>query len=83
MDKVKAIDPTRLVDAASGWNDHGAGDFSSNHYYPAPKCGISKVDGPSVGYDPKRIAFQSEFGGLGLMLGVEKYNQPLSLIHRY
>lgn len=24
---VKRLDPTRLVDATSGWNDHGAGDF--------------------------------------------------------
>lgn len=35
-----------------------------------------RVKGPSAGYDPNRIAFQSEFGGLGTILGVEKYDQP-------
>lgn len=29
---VKSLDPTRLVDAVSGWHDHGAGDFSDNHH---------------------------------------------------
>lgn len=28
VEKVKRLDPTRLVDATSGWNDHGFGDFS-------------------------------------------------------
>ncbi|GAB1213315.1 hypothetical protein ATERTT37_002464 [Aspergillus terreus] len=27
-DRVKQLDPNRLVDATSGWVDHGAGDFS-------------------------------------------------------
>lgn len=27
-DRVKQLDPTRLVDSVSGWIDHGAGDFS-------------------------------------------------------
>lgn len=29
---VKSLDPTRLVNAVSGWDDHGAGDFSDNHH---------------------------------------------------
>lgn len=28
MELVRSIDPTRLIDATTGWNDHGAGDFS-------------------------------------------------------
>lgn len=28
---VKALDPTRLINSASGWYDHGAGDFIDNH----------------------------------------------------
>lgn len=27
VDRVKQLDPTRIVDAASGWVDKGAGDF--------------------------------------------------------
>lgn len=30
--RVKSLDPTRLVDAVTGWNDHGAGDYSDNHH---------------------------------------------------
>lgn len=28
VDRVRRLDPTRLVDAVSGWWDHGLGDFS-------------------------------------------------------
>lgn len=28
VDRVRKLDPTRLIDATSGWYDHGAGDFS-------------------------------------------------------
>jgi hypothetical protein len=27
-ERVKQLDPTRLVDSTTGWYDHGAGDFS-------------------------------------------------------
>lgn len=27
-DRVRQLDPTRLVDSTTGWYDHGAGDFS-------------------------------------------------------
>jgi beta-galactosidase/beta-glucuronidase len=26
--RVRELDPTRLIDSVSGWNDHGFGDFS-------------------------------------------------------
>jgi len=32
-EKLKALDPTRPVDAASGWFDQGGGDFRSIHNY--------------------------------------------------
>ncbi|MBQ6731424.1 MAG: glycoside hydrolase family 2 [Bacilli bacterium] len=32
-EKLKAIDPTRLYDHASGWHDQGSGDFKSMHIY--------------------------------------------------
>lgn len=28
FERVRKLDPTRLIDATSGWYDHGAGDFS-------------------------------------------------------
>lgn len=27
-ERVRQLDPTRLVDSTTGWDDHGAGDFS-------------------------------------------------------
>ena len=26
-DRIRELDPTRLIDAVTGWEDHGAGDF--------------------------------------------------------
>ncbi|THC93497.1 hypothetical protein EYZ11_007021 [Aspergillus tanneri] len=62
---VKQWDPTKLVDATSGWHDHGAGDFSDNHHYASPQCGTPFYSQPSSPYDSSRIAIQGEFGGLG------------------
>lgn len=53
--KVKKTDPTRLVDATSGWHDTGSGDFHSPHVYFYP---FKMKD------DPKgRVQILSEFGG--------------------
>lgn len=30
--RLLSLDPTRLVNAVSGWTDHGAGDYSDNHH---------------------------------------------------
>lgn len=27
-DRVRQLDPTRLIDSTTGWYDHGAGDYS-------------------------------------------------------
>ncbi|KAK0716837.1 glycoside hydrolase superfamily [Lasiosphaeria miniovina] len=63
--RVREMDPTRLVDATTGWFDHGAGDFSDNHHYAEPQCGTPFYSLPSSPYDSARIGFQGEFGGLG------------------
>lgn len=34
--ELRALDPTRPVDHASGWHDHGAGDITSRHVYLKP-----------------------------------------------
>ena len=52
---VRALDPTRFIDAVSGWYDHGCGDFYSVHNY---------FRDMAVWHDPhKRAFFISEFGG--------------------
>jgi len=57
LNRVKALDPSRLVDGASGWNHFPAGDAIDAHAYPGP--GMP----PRVG-DRARVL--GEFGGLGL-----------------
>jgi hypothetical protein len=54
---LKARDPSRLVDDASGWTDMRAGDLLDMHSYPGPD---------SPGPDSRRAAVLGEFGGLGL-----------------
>lgn len=56
---IKTLDPTRLVNSASGWTDRGAGDVVDIHSYPGP-------DAPPN--EPGRAAVLGEFGGLGLPL---------------
>ncbi|KAM3428230.1 hypothetical protein NHJ13734_008684 [Beauveria thailandica] len=62
---VRKLDPTRLVDSVTGWHDHGFGDFSDNHHYANPQCGSPFSSLPGGPYDPGRIGFQGEFGGVG------------------
>ncbi len=54
---VKAYDPSRLVNNASGWTDEGYGDVSDIHSYPGPAM-------PPV--ESGRAVVLGEFGGLGL-----------------
>lgn len=57
---VKKLDPSRLVDNASGWTDKKVGDVIDMHNYPGPG---------SPAPEPQRAAVLGEFGGLGL--GIE------------
>jgi beta-galactosidase/beta-glucuronidase len=54
---LKAYDPTRLVDSASGWFDQNCGDIYSVHKYVGP--GMPKPE-------RNRAIALSEFGGIGL-----------------
>jgi beta-galactosidase/beta-glucuronidase len=56
---VKHVDPTRLVNSASGWADKGSGDVTDIHSYPEPK---------SPKPDSVRAIVLGEFGGLGLAI---------------
>jgi hypothetical protein len=53
---VKSLDPSRLVDGPSGWEDRGYGDMKDKHQYPGP--GMFPVT-------PDRASVLGEFGGLG------------------
>ena len=50
-------DPSRLINAASGWNDLGTGDMLDIHWYTGPAA-----PDPS----PGRVSVLGEFGGFGL-----------------
>ena len=57
VDLVKKIDPSRLVNNASGWVDRGVGDVNDMHKYPGPG---------SPEPEKNRASVLGEFGGLGL-----------------
>ncbi len=54
---IKKLDPTRLVNNASGWTDRKAGDVMDMHNYPGP--GAPRIEAVRAGV-------LGEFGGLGL-----------------
>ena len=54
-DYIRKVDPTRLIDSASGWHDQGCGDFASYHSYSFPYH--TKKD------KHDRIVILSGFGG--------------------
>ena len=90
---VKALDPTRLVNAVSGWTDvPGAGDIYDLHTY-REKLEIPADLWAKAG--PTRAAVVGEFGGLGLPVeshlwwtdkrnwGYQTYKTPAELAAQY
>ncbi|MBQ2712836.1 MAG: glycoside hydrolase family 2 [Clostridia bacterium] len=65
-EELRAVDPTRLYDHASGWFDQGGGDFCSNHIYF--RKARMKNDG-------RRILALTEFGGYSCVTE-ESANKP-------
>jgi beta-galactosidase/beta-glucuronidase len=57
LNLTKQLDPTRLVDGASGGNHFPAGDMLDHHQYPGPGAPSAVTD---------RAMVLGEFGGLGL-----------------
>ena len=53
---IRERDPTRLINATSGWTDRGIGDVFDAHLYPGP--GMERVP-------QDRATLLGEFGGLG------------------
>ena len=56
-ERMRRLDPTRLIDHASGWHDQGGGDLVSRHVY-FRRYRLSRKDSR----DP-RAAVLSEYGG--------------------
>jgi hypothetical protein len=54
---LQSLDPSRLVDNASGWTDRRVGHITDMHSYPGPECPQPDLD---------RAAVLGEFGGLGM-----------------
>jgi len=85
VDLVAKLDPTRLVNNASGWTDSGAGDVIDLHAYPGPGM-LPPLGG--------RASVLGEFGGLGLPIenhtwaaksnwGYVTYKNPAELTDAY
>lgn len=64
--RVRGLDPTRLVTEASGWTDVGGGDLQDVHVYPGPA--LPRGDG-------RRAAVLGEFGGLGLPIAGHTWDE--------
>jgi hypothetical protein len=56
---LQKLDPSRLVDDASGWTDMRTGDLIDMHNYPGPNAPSS---------EPHRAAVLGETGGFGLVV---------------
>jgi beta-galactosidase/beta-glucuronidase len=61
---VRKLDPSRLVNSASGWADRKTGDVLDVHSYPGPACPVP---------EPLRAAVLGEFGGLGLAVPAHQW----------
>ncbi len=69
-EELREIDPSRLIDHASGWYDQGAGDFRSIHRYILP------VQIPRQDLD--RAFVLSEFGGYSRIVEGHVWNRKKS-----
>src|SRR5258706_358916 len=85
VELVRKMDPTRLVDNASGWSDREVGDVMDMHKYPGP--GAREPES-------KRAIVLGEFGGLGFPVsghtwqaeknwGYRSYTNAVSLTSAY
>lgn len=66
---VKELDPSRLVDVASGWQDRNVGDMHDIHSYPGPDMPEPEED---------RVAILGEFGGEALVVEDHLWIQDFS-----
>lgn len=66
--RIHEVDPTRLIDHASGWSDQGVGDYHSRHTYFTPIY-FRRKDAK------KRILALTEFGGYSLPIKDHVYQE--------
>jgi len=52
-------DPSRLINEASGWTDHGVTNIEDHHSYPASA---------EIALKPNRVVVNGEYGGGGLLI---------------
>lgn len=71
---VRRLDPTRLVDQASGWFDQGGGDFQSKHSY------VVKLKRPKP---DNRGFILSEFGGYSLKIHDHVWDEEKKFGYRF
>ncbi|MBS3771923.1 MAG: beta-galactosidase [Bacteroidales bacterium] len=69
VEMTKKLDPTRLVNNASGWHDRKVGDVHDIHSYPGP-------DMPET--EDNRAAVLGEFGGQALVVKDHLWLQDFS-----
>jgi len=67
--RVRDLDPTRLVDHASGWHDQGAGDLQSLHVY------FRRFRMPARRGARGRAVALTEFGGYSLPIAGHRYSE--------
>jgi beta-galactosidase/beta-glucuronidase len=72
---TKGIDPSRIVDHASGWHDQGGGDIDSRHVYFKKFKLPKKRDG--------RALALTEFGGYCFEVAEHSYNTQYSYGYRH
>jgi hypothetical protein len=84
---VKELDPTRLVNSASGCENFGVGDIIDGHQYPGPDPGPTKSWPPAgpdewqwevkAMPDSTRAALPGEYGGTFLFYPENSWNKTL------
>lgn len=60
VELLRMLDPERLIDNASGWNDAGLGDLLDGHKFPGPEMPKDP--------DPHRAAVLGSYGGITLLV---------------
>jgi hypothetical protein len=73
-DWLKFVDPTRLIDHASGWFDQGGGDFISLHVY------FKNL--PKTKPETNRAVVLSEFGGYSMKVSGHQWNPEAEFGYR-
>ncbi|MDL2221143.1 beta-galactosidase [Parabacteroides sp. OttesenSCG-928-N08] len=67
VEKVMALDKTRIINGVSGWTDRDAGDMYDVHNYPSTAMQLPAITN-------NRISVLGEFGGLGLPIAGSLWN---------